>query len=146
MSPRFGSAVAGGLQLEEFRVRTPAMARKTMRMVQLIYNLIKVRQADAIRGEAVCLDELSFKDSVDALNEFRSNFSGLLGQPRLLAKERGKLEGRIAERTLVIRPGRSEPRAVKLRPKPHQYLTAPRQEFTEIFHRSHYEKPDEKAA
>ncbi len=80
------------------------------------------------------------------MNEFRRDFRGLLGHPRLLAKERGKLEARIAERTLLIRPGRTEPRAVKLRPKPYQFLTAPRREFTEIFHRSHYEKSDEKAA
>lgn len=134
------------LQWEEFRVRTPDMAHKTMRMVQLVYNLIKLRQADAICGEAVSLDELAFKDTVDVLNEFRHHFRGLLQHPRLLAKERGNLEERIAERTLLIRPGRSEPRAVKLRPKPHQYLTAPRCEFVEIFHRSHYAKPTEKAA
>lgn len=127
------------MQLEEFRVRTPAMARKTMRMVKLVYNLIKVRQMESIRGEAVCLDELAFKDTINVLNEFRSDFRGLLIHPRLLAKEMQKLEQRIAERTLLIRPGRSEPRAVKLRPKSHQYLTSPRPEFVEIFHRSHYE-------
>ena len=134
------------MQLEEFRVRTPEMARKTLRMVRIVYNLIKVRQAEAIRGEAVCLDELAFKDTLNLINEFRSGFAGLSDRPRLLARELAKLEDRIAERTLKIRPGRSEPRAVKLRPKPYQYMTAPRREFTEIFHRSHYEKPDEKAA
>ncbi|MFV1995583.1 MAG: IS4 family transposase [Verrucomicrobiales bacterium] len=134
------------MRLEEFRVRTPAMARKTLRMVQLVYNLIKVRQTEAIRGEAVSLDELAFKDTIGVLNEFRSGFCALLRHPRLLAKERDKLEERIAERTLLIRPGRTEPRAVKLRPKPYQYLTAPRREFIGIFHRSHYAKSDEEAA
>lgn len=134
------------MQLEEFRVRSPAMARKTMRMVRLVYNLIKVRQMESIRGEAVSLDELAFKDTLDVLNEFRAGFRGLLPHPRLLAKELQRIEQRIAERTLLIRPGRSEPRAVKLRPKPYQYMTAPRRKFTEIFHRSHYEKPIEEAA
>jgi len=128
------------MQLKEFRVRNPAMARKTLRMVKIVYNLIKIRQMEAIRGEAICLDELTFKDTRGVLNEFRSRFGGLLQHPRLLAKEREKLEERIAERTLLIRPGRSEPTAIKLRPKPFQYLTAPRAEFTEIFHRSHYKK------
>lgn len=128
------------MQLGEFRVRTPEMARKTLRMLRLIYNLIKVRQMESIRGEAVCLDELAFKDTLDVLNEFRSGFEGLLSRPRLLAGERQKLEERIAERTLLIRPGRSEPQAVKLRPKLYQYLTAPRREFTEIPHRSHHGK------
>ena len=134
------------MKLEEFRVRAPEMARKTLRMVRLVYNLIKARQMEAIRGEAVCLDELAFKDTLDVLNEFRSGFEGLLAHPRLLAKEMQNLEERIAERTLLIRPGRSEPRAVKLRPKPYQYLTAPRREFTEIFHRSHHVKSVEKVA
>ena len=133
-------------QLEGFRVRTPEVVRKTLRMVRLVYNLIKVRQMEAICGEAVCLDEVAFKDTLDVLNEFRSGFEGLQARPRLLAKERQKLEERIAERTLLIRPGRSEPRALKLRPKPHQYLTAPRRAFTEIPHRSHYQKSVEKAA
>lgn len=134
------------LQLEEFRVRTPAMARKTMRMVKIVYNLIKLRQSEAVRGEGILLDELAFKDTVDALNEFRRDFRGLLPRPRLLVRERRKLEQRIAERTLTIRPGRSEPRAVKLRPKPHRYLTAPRHEFTEIPHRSRYAASDKLAA
>lgn len=126
--------------LEGFRVRTPEMARKTMRMVQLAYNLIKVRQMDALTGEAITPNDLAFKDTIHVLNEFRGGFRDLLGSPRLLEREREKLGFRIAERTLLIRPGRSEPRAVKLRPKPYQYLTAPRREFKEILHRSRYEK------
>lgn len=39
-------------------------------------NLIKVRQMETIQGEAVCLDELVFKDTLDVLNEFRSSFEG----------------------------------------------------------------------
>lgn len=128
------------MQLEEFRVKTPEMARKMMRMVQLVYNLIKVRQLEAIRGGAILIDEMAFKDTVAVLNEFRSGFRALLSHPRLLAKEWQKLEQRIAERTLRIRPGRSEPRAMKLRPKPFQYLSALRHKFNEILHRSNYRK------
>jgi hypothetical protein len=126
------------MQLEEFRVRKPEMARKMMRMLKIVYNLIKVRQMESIRGEAVCLDQLAFKDTLDVLNEFRSSFGGLLNHPQLLAKEMQRLEERIAERTLRIRPGRSEPRAVKLRPKSYQYLTSPRRKFVEIQHRDRY--------
>ena len=128
------------MQLEELRVRTPEMARKTMRMVQLTYNLIKARQSDAVKGSEICLDDLAFKDTIDTINEFRSNFRNLLEHPRLIAKERSKLECLLAERTLRIRPGRSEPRAMKLRPKPFQYLTSKRSEFKEILHRSRYKK------
>lgn len=128
------------MQLEEFRVKTPEMARKMMRMMQLVYNLIKARQMEAIEGEKISLNELAFKDTVDVINEFRRGFQKLLLHPRLLDKEWRKLEQRIAERTLLLRPGRREPRAQKLRPKPYQYLSAPRSEFVEILHRSNYGK------
>ena len=64
----------------------------------------------------------------------------LAQRPKLLSAARAKLGERIAERLLNIRPGRSEPKAVKLRPKPHRYLTDPRHGFVEIPQRSKYEK------
>ena len=38
------------------------------------------------------------------------------------------------------RPRPSQPRAVKRRPKPYPYLTAPRSSYREIFHRNRYRK------
>ena len=38
------------------------------------------------------------------------------------------------------RPGRREPRAVKLRPKPYPLLNQPRRRFKEIAHRKRYRK------
>jgi len=126
------------MKVEMFRVQSPAMARKMMRMVQLAYNLIKAIQMEAIRGEAVLIDELGFKGSMDVLNEFRSRFRGLQTKPRKAGEKRTEFERRVLERILRIRPNRREPRAVKTRPKPYQYLSAPRREFIEIQHRSNY--------
>ena len=39
-----------------------------------------------------------------------------------------------------LRPGRSEPRAIKRRPKPFPLLNKPRRQFKEIPHRSRYRK------
>ena len=111
-----------------------------MRMIQLAYNLLKAKQGEAIRGEPILIDEIGFKGTLDVINENRSRFERLANRPRLLAVENDKLDERIRERILTIRPLRQEPRAIKTRPKPYQYLTEPRHEFKEIQHRSRYKK------
>lgn len=123
------------MNFETLRVRTPAMARRTVRMIQIAYNLIKARQAEAIRDEAVKIGELGFKATLDLIDESLGGFAGLLRHPRLLAEELARFEERLRERIIPMRPGRQEPRAVKTRPKPYQYLTKPRREFSETRHR-----------
>ena len=125
---------------EKLRVKSPEMAHLTMQMIQIVYNLVKTRQAEAIVGEAIQIDEVSFKGTLDVLNESRSRYHHLADRPRLFAQENETLDERIRERFIVIRPFRQEPRAIKTRPKPYQYLTKPRGEFKEIQHKSHYRK------
>lgn len=126
--------------LERLRVRTPEMARKTLRMATMTYNLVKLLQLEASRGEPILADEIGFKGTLDVLSEFRSGFIGLANRPRLLERERQELLDRIRERLLIIRPGRSEPRAIKTRPKAYPYLTTFRGDYVEIPHRSTYRK------
>ncbi len=127
--------------LDGFRVQSPEMALKTLRMMQLCYNLIKALQQEAIRGEAVVMDELGFKGTIDVIVGFRNCFRKLQSKPVLRAAKLYEVEARIAERILRIRPDRSEPRALKLRPNSsYQLLTKPRAEFVEIPHRSQYKK------
>ena len=126
------------MNFEMIRVKTPKMAHRTLKMIQIAYNLVKARQAEAIRGEPILLDEVGFKGTLDLLNENRSEFAGQAAHPRRLEKLLGKLEKRLRERVIPIRPLRQEPRAVKTRPKSYQYLTAPRHEFQEIPHRERY--------
>lgn len=126
--------------LERLRVRTPEMARKTLRIATITYNLVKLLQLEASRGEPILADEIGFKGTLDVLSEFRRGFIGLANRPRLLEREREELLERIRERLLIIRPGRSEPRAIKTRPKAYPYLTTYRGEYVEIPHRSTYRK------
>lgn len=128
------------LKFETVRARTPAMARRTLKMVQIAYNLLKARQAEAVRDEPVLVGDLGFKGTLDLVASARAGFAGLAGRPRLLAAALADFEARLRERIVETRPGRREPRAVKTRPKPYQYLTKPRREFAEIPHRSHYRK------
>lgn len=126
------------MKMEMLRTKSPEMARKTVRIMATAYNLVKAIQMNAVEGEPAVIDEIGFKGSLDVINEFRSQFRGAGKQPRLLELKLRSLGERIVERILRIRPGRSEPRATKLRPKPCQYLTKTRAEFREIPHRSHY--------
>ena len=128
------------MRFEMLRVKTPAMAHRTIKMVQIAYNLIRARQAEAIQGGAITLEELGFKATLDLIDECLGGFAGLQRHPRLLARSVEVFEQRLRERLLPLRPGRQEPGAVKMRPKSYQYLTKPRHEFTEIQHRGKYRK------
>lgn len=128
------------MKFEMLRVKTPAMARRTVKMIQIAYNLIKARQAEAIRGEDITLEELGFKATLDLIDECLGGFAGLQRHPRRLARSLEAFEERLRERLLRLRPGRREPRVVKTRPKSFQYLTKPRHEFTETQHRGRYRK------
>lgn len=129
------------MKFEMMRVKSPDMAHRTMKMIQIAYNLVKARQAEAIKGEAIQLGELGFKGTLDLINKSRSAFTGLASHPRRLDGAVNIFEADLRERIIQIRPGRQEPRAMKIRPKSYQYLTKPRAEFTEIYHREHYKKP-----
>ena len=109
-----------------------------MRMACVSYNLVKALQMEALVGQPYVMDEIGFKGTLDVINECRSQFHRMQSKPRLFVGRIRTLEERILERILLIRPGRSEPRATKLRPKPYQLLTKPRAEFREISHRNHY--------
>lgn len=128
------------MKFEMMRVKSPEMAERTMKLIQIAYNLVKARQAEAIRGELVQLGELGFKGTLDLIDKNRTAFTGLVSHPRRLDRAMGIFEADLRARIIQIRPGRQEPRATKTRPKSYQYLTQPRGEFTEIFHREHYKK------
>lgn len=127
--------------LNEFRVQSPELAHKTLRMMQLCYNLVKALQMEAIRCEPVVIDELGFKGTINVIVEFRTCFRDLQNKPVLLGRAIFEIEARILERILKLRPDRTEPRALKLRPNTsYQLLTKPRAEFVEVPHRTRYKK------
>jgi hypothetical protein len=128
------------LKFEMLRVKTPAMARRTMKLVQLAYNLLKARQSEAVRSEPILLVDLGFKGTLDLVAAMRADFVGLAGRPRLRRAALMDFEHRLRQRVIELRPGRHEPRVMKTRPKPYPYLTQARHEFIEIPHRSRHRK------
>jgi hypothetical protein len=116
--------------MERLRCETPSMVRKELQMFVLAYNLIRGLMQEAAEVYLRPLERLSFKATVDTLRQFAPALHATATKPR---RQRAILEEMlllIAEETVPERPHRSEPRAVKRRPKPFQRLTRHRREFT----------------
>ena len=128
------------LGMEMIRVKSPEMARKTLRMILLSYNLVKAIQLEALYMSDICIDHLSLKGTTDLIMEFRVNLRGIQDKPQKLKDEYKEVLKQISGRLFRIRPGRSEPRVIKSRPKPFQYQNEPRGECKEILHRGKYRK------
>lgn len=124
------------LGMERFAVKTPAMARKTLWMMMISYNLMRgLVQASAIEvGKP--LAHMSFKGILDHVTASHDSFVAHRGKPRRQAGHHRSLIETCATKLLVIRPFRREPRAAKRRPKNYPLLTSPRAEYVEIPHRS----------
>lgn len=126
------------LGFELLNVKTPEMARKTMIMLRIAYNLMRVLMQRAASEREVPVGAMSFKESIDLVTSIHESFRNLSRKPRKRASLMTFLIEMLAHRVLDHRPGRTEPRAIKKRPKPFPLLTAPRHEFIEIPHRSNY--------
>ena len=98
---------------------------KELQIHLIVYNLIRALMQKAAHRHDVPLARLSFKGTLDTLRQWSEVIHASSGQPRkqsLLITDMLRL---IALDTLPHRPGRSEPRAKKRRPKNFQLLTRP---------------------
>jgi hypothetical protein len=129
--------------MDILRCKTPDMVRKEILMHLIVYNGIRCLMGEAAEGEDERVRRMSFKGSVQALRQWEPH----LNQAKSSRQERQDLIGRLYEsmagKRVPERPGRSEPRAVKRRPKSYQLLTASRREMQVIPHRG---KPRAKRA
>ena len=124
------------LGLEQLRCLSPAMVRKELLAGLIAHNLVRCVMAEAARSYDAELERLSFKGTVDALRQY----SAVMAQARtnrLKLKLWTDLLRTVAQDQVPLRPGRSEPRAVKRRPKPFPLLNRPRHLFVELPHRNY---------
>ncbi len=125
--------------MEQLRCKSPDMAEKELLAYLVAHNLIRCVMAEAVARHAVDLERVSFKGSVDALRQY----SEAIGKARNRKMRRHLWEDlllNLARDRVRRRPNRTEPRAVKRRPKPYPLLNKPRHQFREIPHRSRYWK------
>ena len=132
------------LEMDVLRCQTPAMVAKEIVMHALAYHLIRALMQDIAHSQTVALSRLSFKGTVDALRQWEELFEGSREHPRRVQKLREMFYQTVAGDPLLVRPDRSEPRAVKRRPKNFRLLTKPRHEMVVERSRKQSQKPSKK--
>jgi len=125
--------------MEQLRCKSPDMAEKELLAYLIAHNLIRCVIAQAVALHQVDLERVSFKGSVDALRQY----SDAIAQARNRKMRRQLWEDlllNLARDLVPNRPNRTEPRAVKRRPKPYPLLNKPRRKFKDVAHRNRYWK------
>jgi Transposase DDE domain len=125
--------------MEQLRCKRPEMVRKELLAYLVAYNLIRCLMAEAVAQAGVEMERLSFKGTVDAVRNYAAEIRAARSKKKR-ASLWDELVRSIAADKVPLRPGRTEPRAVKRRPKPYPLLNKPRSKFKEIRHRSRYRK------
>jgi hypothetical protein len=124
--------------MEVLRCLTPDMIRKEILMHFIAYNCVRRLMYEAAEEADLKVRLVSFKGSLQALRSWEPH----LNQAKISKAERFRLISDLYESMtntpIRQRPGRSEPRCRKRRPKNYQLLTFPRQVMREIPHRNRY--------
>jgi hypothetical protein len=125
--------------MERLQCLCPDMAEKELLVYLIGHNLIRCIMAEVVARHSVDLERVSFKGSIDALRQFSQAISRARSRKMrdLLWED---LLRSLARDLVPYRPSRSEPRAVKRRPKPFPLLTNPRRQYKEIYHRNRHWK------
>jgi hypothetical protein len=112
------------MQMDFLRCKTPEMVRKEIGIHLLAYNLIRTVIAQSACKTGVSPREISFKGTIQLLDSFSLLFI-IVDEERYLSLYNMMLS-KIATHKIGNRPGRSEPRAIKRRPKPYPFLNESR--------------------
>ncbi len=109
------------LGMERLKCKTPEMLRKEIWMHMLGYNIVRGLMCMSARTYNLQPRQISFKSSLQITTSLIPHL-----KKRGIEKQIEGLLFAISQAIVGDRPGRYEPRAVKLRQKPDRYLTVPR--------------------
>lgn len=112
------------MKMDMLRCKSPEMVRKEISINLLVYNLIRAMMGKVAEHTGKTPREISFKAAQDTLVAFHQTLLGAASE--WLEKKVVNMLEIISQHIVGNRPGRSEPRAVKRRPKPHKRLQHPR--------------------
>lgn len=115
------------LGLDVLRTKTPALIEKEITMQAIAYNMVRgvMLMSSTLHDEDIY--RMSFKGTVDTLRQWVKFMKPR--DPKLLATRWHDMLCALAADLVPERPNRSEPRAVKRRPKVFQQLSCPRHEM-----------------
>lgn len=114
------------MKMDILRCKSPEMVRKEIWAHLLTYNLVRKVMAQAAQEHNLTPRQLSFAGARQTLNEFRTLL--LHASAAELLEMTSRILAAIACHRVGNRPGRSEPRKVKRRPKGYPRLLIPRAE------------------
>lgn len=112
------------------------MVEREVAMHLIAYNLVRILMQRAAHEHAVVLSRLSFKGTLDTARHFADAIHAAAGWPRRQQQLIEQMLAVIAGDPVPKRPGRSEPRARKRRPKNYQLLVKPRHQTGNLPRRS----------
>jgi hypothetical protein len=117
----------------------PGMIGRELAMHLIAYNLIRDIMFQVASAHSMPVKSISFKYSMTIIRQWTPWFP-LCNSEKQRKYLRARMFLYIAESAITERPFRREPRAVKRRPKPYQFMTSPRHVFIEIQHVKKYSK------
>lgn len=133
------------LGTDVLRCKSPDMVEREMLIHLICYNMVRSIMQRSAHLYDQPLELISFKGTLDTLRQWACVIRASAGQPRKQKELIHYMLMAIAKDLLPIRPGRSEPRAKKRRPKNYQLLTCPRHQMGNLPHRSRtYKKQPKK--
>ena len=124
------------LGLDILRCKSPELIEKETLIHLIAYNMIRLFMQKAAGTHRVNLGRISFKGTLDTVRHFASAIHAARATPRRQEALIEQMLATIAGDPLPERPGRSEPRAKKRRPKNYHLLTKPRSEMRVPPHRN----------
>lgn len=123
--------------MDVLRGKSPEMVEKEIIMHFIAYNSIRMLIFEAAEETGTPVDRISFKGALQALRQWQPHFLSRWSKRKRIQMI-SALYDVIAAAKIPDRPGRSEPRCVKRRPKPYQLLTKARHWMKETPHRGKY--------
>ena len=134
------------LAMDVLRCKSPELIQREVALHRIAYNLVRSLMQRSAHRLQVPLTRISFKGSLDALRHWSAVIAAAGVTPRKQDQLIEQMLGAIARDLVPERPGRSEPRAKKRRPKNYQLLTKPRHEIGHLPRRNRPQKKHPKLA
>lgn len=122
------AAIKTTMQMDRLRCKTPEMVRKEILAHLLAYNLLRIIIAKAAVRNQLKPNQISFKGAMQTFNAYRSLWASP-DRCKAVPDAYNFMLDAIASHRVGNRPGRSEPRVVKRRPKPYPKMKKPRRQY-----------------
>lgn len=114
------------MRMDVLRCMSPEMIHREIHIHWIAYNLVRVIICEAAKYGKAPISRISFKGTLDTLRQWLPHLHYAANKPRIFRRMYLALLTALACDLVPLRTNRSEPRAVKRRPKKFHLLNKPR--------------------